>query len=793
MASTNAPASNRTRTALARLHRHLEAKLLRLVLRSASSVTTSTSGGDGGVGRLFERLLGRTATPEEIRRHRETLETGGSPFRLVRDIRSSAEGRRHKPPFRGFDAIVALAVGADLLVKRRSELLVGLPIRLWDKRLRVVATSSGVRLLRRSLFDGADYVDRNPDLRGIVSDPYLHFHRYGWREGRPARMSSPKTSQASHAAEGVSGDRGFVTIDQTRRRNLIGMMVRRHLLGRFFGMQPTGRPYVYRPPVRPPDASREVLPTSADPLFSIVVPTYNARLVWLKELVQSVEAQWTADWELVFVDDASPDPKPRTWLRKLAARRPGQVKVHERDTNGGISATTNDALHLATGRYVVFLDHDDLLTPDCLHELGRCIARHDPDFIYSDEDKLLPDGSFADPHFKPDWSPDTLLSTMYTCHVMCVRRTLLEQVGGLRSEFDGCQDWDLVLRLTEHTKRIQHIPRVLYHWRVSPSSTAGGNEAKPYVIERQVRVREEALRRRQEPGRLEPVPGYPDYHRVVRTLTGAPKFSIVIPTRDNGEVLARCIDSIGQLSTHANREVVIIDNGSVKEATLETLQRLSRRPGVRVVRRDEPFNFSRLCNAGAAATDGGILVFLNDDTEVLTGDWLERLGGYAVARHVGAVGAKLLYPGGRLVQHCGVVNLGCGPSHAHVGTDDSLPGYFLRSHVEYDWSAVTAACLAIERTKFDAVGRFDESFPVAYNDVELCFRLVERGLFNVVTPGARLIHHESLTRGHDSADPAKMERLGAERRRLYETHPRFFHYDPWFNANLNPNSPFFEL
>ncbi|MFT4101341.1 MAG: glycosyltransferase [Burkholderiaceae bacterium] len=547
--------------------------------------------------------------------------------------------------------------------------------------------------------------------------------------------------------------------------------------------------YVYVSSQRPQDLETILADLRCRPRFSIVVPTFNTAPDLLTCLLASVTAQWYPDWELILADDASTDPQTRHALGEISDPR---VKVFFLEKNEGISAATNAALNEACGDYVVFLDHDGELTQDCLYELALSIARDDADFVYSDEDRIDEQGRFVQPFFKPDWSPDTLMSTMYTCHVSCVRRSLLQTVGPLRTEFDGAQDWDLILRVTEKADAISHVPKVLYHSRALPASVASSPAAKP-VVEAAVRVRESALERRGLNGILEPVPQAPSYYRVRYVPRGSPLVSIVIPSRDNGRVLRQCLVSLDQTGVWRDLEVVVIDNGSVIRETLDILQDLAKSANIRVIRHDAPFNYSELNNIGVRESRGNLLLFLNDDTELLSADGLERMVGYAQLSHVGAVGAKLLYPGAQLVQHAGVVNLASGPGHAFLREPADSSGYFMRNLLEYDWSAVTGACLMVEREKFQAVGGFDESFPVAYNDVDLCFRLLRHGLFNVVCPAATWIHHESLSRGQDSEAPERVARLMADKRRLYQHHPDMLMRDPFHNPNLRSDSVYFEV
>lgn len=548
--------------------------------------------------------------------------------------------------------------------------------------------------------------------------------------------------------------------------------------------------YTYIEPAAPADLNVQLENMAIKPMFSIVVPVYNTPPALLTAAIESVKKQWYPYWELILINDASPARETRAALERVDDKR---IKILHLGKNAGISGATNVGLDAASGDYIVFMDHDDEITPDCLYELAACINREDPDFIYSDEDKLTETGEFTEPHFKPDWSPDTMMSTMFTCHVSCVRRSVQKAVGGLRSEVDGCQDWDFVLRLVEHTSRISHIPKVLYHWRIIPGSIATDIAAKSYVLEASKKVREDAFIRRGLAGRVEPVAQVPGYFRVAYALRGTPLISIIIPTRDNEKILRQCIDSIFTRTQYENFEIILLDNGSKDSVTLAYLETLQAHEKIMVVRHDAPFNYSELNNIGARHARGELLLFLNDDTEVLQADWLERLGGYAQLPHVGAVGAKLLYAGGKQVQHAGLVNLEAGPGHAMLRSDVDAPGYFMRNLLEYNWLAVTGACLMVERAKFMQVDGFAESLPVAYNDVDFGMRLHAAGFYNVVVPAVHLIHHESVSRGSDHMDPEKLSRLKREMRALYARNPRYFQYDPFFNINFHPNGINFDI
>ncbi|ELP25596.1 Glycosyl transferase, group 2 family protein [Pantoea agglomerans 299R] len=548
--------------------------------------------------------------------------------------------------------------------------------------------------------------------------------------------------------------------------------------------------YVYIPAKKPNFFEDKLNELEVQPLFSIIVPIYNTPLDLLELMVKSVENQWYSNWELVLANDCSPD---KEIVPALNAFKDPRIKVIHMDKNQGIAGATNIAIDNASGDYIVFLDHDDELTEDCLFEFAKCINEEDPDFIYSDEDKFTPEGNYSQPHFKPDWSPDTMMGTMYTCHAACVRLSVAQKLGGLRTEFNGCQDWDFILRLCELTQKISHIPKVLYHWRIIPASVASDITAKPYVLAASKAVREDALKRRGIDGIVEELPGYHGYFRVNYNLRAETLVSIIIPTRDNHDVLSRCISSITDKTAWKHYEIVIVDNGSQKRETLDYLDKVALNENISVIRHDKPFNFSELNNVGVGHAKGSLLLFLNDDTEVLQEDWLQRLGGYAQQKHVGAVGAKLVYADGHTIQHTGVLNLQTGPVHAYIGHDKNNPGYFLRNQIEYNWLAVTGACLMIDRQKYESINGFDESFPIAYNDVDICMRLVEKGYYNVMCQAVTLIHHESVSRGLDHMDEVKVKRLQNELGRLNSKHPQYYQHDPFYNVNFAFNGHNFEI
>lgn len=518
------------------------------------------------------------------------------------------------------------------------------------------------------------------------------------------------------------------------------------------------------------------------PLISVVVPVYNVSTKMLKECIMSVLDQTYANWELCLADDASTMPEVRKCLKSFEDNT--KIKIKYREKNGHISRCTNTAIKMATGEYIAFMDCDDVLAPNALYEVVKLLNQDKSlDFIYSDEDKLSEDGKHRhQPHFKPDWSPDTMMSLMYTCHLGVYRKRIGDELEWLRTGFEGAQDYDLTLRFTEKTKNIGHVTKILYHWRERKESTAINPEAKWYIVDAARKTKEEALKRRGYEAQLEWVDNIYQF-RVNYKPVGNPKISVIIPSKDNFDVYKRCIETLTEKTKYKNYEIVTVDNGSSEE-NRKKYEQYNKDKAQKYIYKPMDFNFSKMCNIGVENSDGELVLLLNDDMEIIDGEWMERMAGHAMLPYTGAVGAKLLYPNSTLIQHTGVFSFDSGPSHALCRYDDNTIFNFCRNKIEYNYSAVTAACLMVTREKYLEVGGLDESFAVAYNDVKFCFDLLEKGYYNVVRTDAVLYHHESLSRGSDVLDKAKYERLLKERCRLYDIHPSLEGKDPFYNTNL---------
>jgi GT2 family glycosyltransferase len=468
------------------------------------------------------------------------------------------------------------------------------------------------------------------------------------------------------------------------------------------------------------------------PTISVIMPVFDPDSHWLEEAIESVRAQAYEKWQLCIADDASTRPHVREIVLRCQAADSRITSVF-RDRNGGIAEASNSALALAKGDYVALLDHDDVLRPHALYRVAEHLRSHErTDIVYSDEDKILPDGKRGDVFFKPDWSPEWLLSQNYMCHLAVLRRSLVEEIGGFRAGFEGSQDHDLLLRASERARDVGHVPDVLYSWRQVPGSAALSPDAKPEARQAGRRAVADALRRRAKSATVQhsPIAGVYDVRFEVQDT---PKVAIVIPTRDGVELLRRCVASIEEKSTYAGYQIVVVDNDSRDPRTHEYLNGF----GHRVVRMPGPFNYSRLINQGVRSGDAPFVLLLNNDAIMRTPDAVEQLLGLCLQPEIAAVGCRLNYPNGQL-QHCGV---GIGDGRLAFNLHVDWPGM-------RNVSAVTGACMMIRRKTFEELGGFDESFAVAFNDVDFCLRARRAGYRVAYTPNAQFEHVEGASRGH---------------------------------------------
>ncbi len=525
----------------------------------------------------------------------------------------------------------------------------------------------------------------------------------------------------------------------------------------------------------------------ATPRFSIVTPVYETPADVLHKAINSVLAQSFGDWEMCIADDGSEKPDVGRVL-EAAQRGDGRIRVLRRESNDGIVAASNDALGMARGEFVALLDHDDELHPDALAHVAEALdASPDADYVYTDEDKVDARGHHKSPFFKPDWSPERMRTQMYTCHLSVLRRSLVEEVGGFDPEFEGSQDWDLILRVTERARQIVHVPRILYHWRTLDTSAAAGGDAKPWAFEAGARAVQAHCDRIGLPALVEMDEDDPGILHLQPRLKRRPLVSIVIPT--GGQIreirykpvalVVNCVRSIVERSTYDNYEIVCVVDDTVPAAVIQELRDIAG-ARLRLVRFSGPFNFSAKINLGAARSEGEHLLLLNDDIEVTTPEWLERMVMYSDLDGVGAVGGRLLWGDGRL-QHVG------------VGFDDGLPGHTYRSfagdfkgyanavRIARNCLSVTGACLITPRPVFEQAGGLSTELPINFNDIDYCLKVHVAGKRIVYDPDLVLYHFESSSR------PATVEPW--EKERLVGRWAQVTAVDPYGNPNLRYGWP----
>ncbi|TAE57887.1 MAG: glycosyltransferase [Nostocales cyanobacterium] len=519
------------------------------------------------------------------------------------------------------------------------------------------------------------------------------------------------------------------------------------------------------------------------PIISIIMPVYNTSENFLKEAINSVLNQVYPYWELCIADDASTKPHIRNILNEYI-NKDKRIKVVFRTENGHISKSSNSAIALAKGEYIALLDHDDLLTPHALYEVVQLLNKHpEADMIYSDEDKINPEGKLQDPFFKPDWCPDSFLSRMYTCHLGVYRRSLINEIRGFREGYEGSQDYDLVLRLTEKTDNIFHISSILYHWRIHSESTAQNISAKNYATVAAQQAIKDALKRRQESGKIIPVEG--GHHIVRYEIKNYDLVTIIIPTKNLGNILNNCLESIFSKTTYPNYEVLVIDNGSTEEETKKIIESWKAKEPQRFICQilDIPFNFSKINNYAVSHSKGKYILFLNNDTEVINSDWLNAMVEQAQRASIGAVGALLLYPD-NTIQHAGVVaGIGGVAGHSHKYFDADNHGYFNQLKTINNYLAVTGACLMCRREVFEEVGGFEEDLAVAFNDIDLCFKMIDKGYRNIYLPHVKLYHYESKSRGYEDT-PEKKVRFSNEIKYMQLKWQKLIEHDPCYSPNL---------
>ncbi len=520
-------------------------------------------------------------------------------------------------------------------------------------------------------------------------------------------------------------------------------------------------------------------PAHSRPMVSIVAPVFNTPLKYYEAMVASCMGQAYENWQLCIADGSTDKTD-----REKCLPKDSRICYRKLSENLGIAGNTNEALSMAGGQWIALLDHDDFIEKSALAEMMETALKDGADLIYSDEDKVSLDGKFYfEPHFKPDFNPDLLRSNNYISHFLMIKRELLLRVGGLRREYDGAKDYDFILRLCEQAEHIAHLPRVLYHWRAHPASTAENPESKAYAWAAGRRAVEGHLTRSGIAGRVEET-SRPGYYRVHYEAPGHPKISIIIPNKDQAQLLYACVRSIREKTRWPDYEIIIVENNSATREIRDCYGKLEKYPEVKVLTWPGEFNYSAINNFGVSHSTGDYILLLNNDTQIITPEWLEEMAGICSRPEVGVVGAKLFYPDDT-IQHAGVVMklAGC-CGHVFYGAEKENPGSYARAVLIQDYSAVTAACLMCRREVWDRMGGLSTDFKVAYNDVDFCLRVRKAGLLVVFTPYAQLYHYESRTRGYEEGSE-KQKRFLREQELLRERFPEYqTQGDPCYNPNL---------
>lgn len=536
------------------------------------------------------------------------------------------------------------------------------------------------------------------------------------------------------------------------------------------------------------------------PKISIITPVYNPDEKWLKSCIESVINQTYDNWEFCLADDNSTKEHVKKVLEEYS-KKDNRIKIVYRLKNGHISQASNSALKISTGEYIALLDHDDDLAPNALYEIVK-ILNDNPkiDFIYSDEDKIELNGKHVDPFFKPDWSPDMLMSLNYICHLSVIRKKIIDQIGGFRIGFEGSQDYDLFLRVTEITKSIYHISKILYSWRKVPNSTATTYSVKNYCNQASINALQDSLKRKKIKGNA--CTGLVDgSFRTKYKIINNPLVSIIIPTKDKAEYLKRCINSIEQKTTYNNFEILIIDTGSKDLETSDYYKTLTNNNKIKILNWQGTFNYSTVNNFGVKHAKGKYILLLNNDTEVITHEWIESMLEHAQRKEIGAVGVKLLYPN-KKIQHAGVI-LGIKGGDIEKGVAGHVQKMFkdipMKSPILNskdlirNFSAVTAACLMVSKEKYLEVNGLDEKFRIAFNDVDFNLKLMKNGYYNLYTPFAKLYHYESISVGTPKQGNRNIEEFKKEINMMIEKWGNLLENDPFYNSNFCLNNESFSI
>lgn len=521
--------------------------------------------------------------------------------------------------------------------------------------------------------------------------------------------------------------------------------------------------------------------------FSILVPLYNTPKRFLIEMIDSLQLQTYKNWELCLADGSDSQYSEVEIICRKFAKKDKRIIYKKLETNLGISGNSNACIDMATGEYIGLLDHDDILHPSALYENVKAICETDADFLYSDEATFKNRiNKIVTLHFKPDFAIDNLRANNYICHFSAFKRELINKAGKFRSEFDGSQDHDMVLRLTASAKIIYHIPKVLYFWRSHPNSTSFDIVSKKYAVEAGKNAVKEHLLLLGMAARVESSRAFPTIYRIIYEIAENPLVSIIILNKDNIEYLKKCIRSIITNSTYTSYEIIVVENNSKNNETFVYYEEIKKLNNVKIIYWENEFNFSEINNYAVKFSQGKHLIFLNNDIEIITGNWIEEMLMYSQRRDVGAVGAKLYYPD-NTIQHAGVV-IGLGADriagHIFYKVDKGNLGYMGKLEYAQNMSAVTAACMMMRRSVFDEVRGFDPQFKISYNDIDLCLRIRKAGYLIVWTPYAELYHYESKSRGLDNNKKNRIRFMKEVDLFKGRWSKELVSGDPYYNINL---------